>query len=365
MSTLVWADISLDALTHNAKCLKAAAPNSQLMAIIKADAYGHGACHIAKALANNIDMLAVARMDEALQLRAQGISRPVTILNGCFNTDDFQLCQQHNFLPVIYSQYGLEQALVLQTKKSMKIPLNLWLKIDTGMHRLGLSPEKARLAKTRISADKSLNIFGLMSHLANADDIEHTQNIRQLTLFKNTAKQLDIDNLSLANSAATLFNPSSHFHWLRPGISLYGVQATHNKNQSSIDDLQPVMTLKSRIIHIQHLPANEPIGYSGTFITKKASRIATVAIGYGDGYPRHAANGTPVLINDRLYPLAGRVSMDLITVDISEAMDEMAIGNEVTLWGQGLPIERIAKASNTIAYELLSKVTARVKRCYA
>lgn len=353
MNPMAWADISLSALKNNLAIARQAAPNAKIMAVIKANAYGHGAIEAAGALSGS-DAFAVARVDEGIHLRHHGISKAIIVLSGCNTLADLTLCHQHQLQAVIHSRQALE--IVLQNPS---IPLNIWLKIDTGMHRLGLDATAFLQGLNAVNASKHLQLIGVMSHLANAELLDCPANAKQQALFDELNPGHSAR--SLANSAALLFQPSTHYEWVRPGIMLYGSNPSEQENTLT-NQLKPVMTLKSRVIHIKTIPAGECVGYNGTWQAGKESQIATIGIGYADGYPRHAKNGTPVLINGKPYPLAGRVSMDLITVDVSAG--DINIGDEVTLWGEGLPANDIAKQASTISYDLFTGIKNRVKNNY-
>lgn len=353
MSQLAWAEISLDAIRHNFQYLAKQAAPGKLMAVIKADAYGHGSQAIAEALSAQCEMFAVARIKEAIALKDAGIQHDITVLSGCITTEHFTLCAQHKLIPCVYNLTGLAAA------KAVNKPLNIWLKVDTGMHRLGLDNNELKIALN--NPHEQLTVFGIMSHLACADTPSVQKNKSQHEEFNKLFKQYGLKNSSINNSASLLEKNNTKHNWHRAGIALYGINP---KGKEKLTDLKPAMQLKSRVIHIQKINKGETVGYGETWQAKKESTIATIAIGYADGYPRHAKNGTPVMINQQHFPLAGRVSMDLITVDISDAKSEVKIGEEVTLWGEGLPCEIIAEHCQSIAYELLSQVNKRVVRAY-
>jgi alanine racemase len=353
MNSLAWADLSLSALTSNLAIAKQAAPRSKVMAVIKADAYGHGAVETAKALAAS-DAFAVARIEEGIHLRNHGIHHDIIVLSGANTRHDFATCHHQHLQVVIHSRQALDIALLNPLN-----PLKIWLKIDTGMHRLGLNSDDFLQALKAIQSCKHLELTGVMSHLANAELLDNPANNQQQRLFEDLCTGLT--TRSLANSAGLLFQPSTQYEWVRPGIMLYGSNPSEEENTFT-RQLKPVMTLKSRVIQIKTIAQGECVGYNGIWQAEKESQIATIGIGYADGYPRHAINGTPVLINGKTYPLAGRVSMDLITVDVSAG--GVNIGDEVILWGEGLSANLIAKQANTISYELFTSVTNRVKKHY-
>lgn len=342
------------ALARNYQTIKNFAPNSNVLAVLKANAYGHGAGRISKSLPQ-ADAFGVARVEEALALRAAGIIQPVVLLEGFFSPDELPVLAVNNLETIVHNHEQLEA--ICQAK--MNRPLKVWLKIDTGMHRLGIEPKDFDYYYQRlIESENVLPGIVLMSHLACADDIKNDATTNQLALFN----ELTGDNAeakSMANSAAVCAWPDSHFQWVRPGLMLYGISPMLAQSAETLN-LAPVMTMKSSLIAIREIEAGDSVGYGAAWVSDKSTTIGVVAIGYGDGYPRHADNGTPVLVNGRLVPLVGRVSMDMITVDLGPKADDQ-IGDIVTLWGEGLPIEMVAEHAQTIPYELLCNITQRVK----
>ncbi len=347
--------IDLQALVANFHVTKNMAPNAKVLAVLKANAYGHGLEKIAKALPD-ADAFGVARLDEALALRAGGVVKPIVLLEGFFDKDDLNIIAVNNLQTVIHNKEQLEA--ICSLDKLFEKPLKVWLKIDTGMHRLGISPEDFLHYYQQLKACKNVqDSIVLMSHLGCADDIENTATDRQLALFNQVTATLPNER-SMANSAAVCAWPESHYQWIRPGLMLYGVSPILTGDNTSI--ITPVMTLQSSIIAVRKLKKGEFVGYGGAWQSEKDTTIGVVAIGYGDGYPRHAQNGTPVLINGRRVPLVGRVSMDMITVDLGANCNDK-IGDAATLWGNGLGVEEIAEWSTTIPYELLCNITRRVQ----
>lgn len=347
------ARIDIAALQHNLQRVREYAPSSKVLAVIKANGYGHGIAAVANAL-QGADAFAVGNIDEALALRKIHASKPVVVLQGIRSKDELALCLQHHFQPVIHSLYQLDAYEALNASE----PLHVWVKIDTGMHRLGMSSEEYRHLKQRIEQiDWIEKPVTVMSHFACADEAGHAQNNRQIERFND----LLVDHpgqRSLCNSAGLVNFPQAHFDWVRPGIMLYGISA--NVGQTATEqDLKPVMTLRSSLIAINEVRAGQHIGYGATWQCPQDMRVGVIAIGYGDGYPRHAPGGTPVLIRGQRCPLVGRVSMDLLTVDLRDLPDA-GVGDDVVLWGQGLPIEEIAGHAGTIAYELVCRLTSRV-----
>jgi alanine racemase len=255
---------------------------------------------------------------------------------------------------------GVEQVEALLAA-SLSRPLNIWLKLDSGMHRLGLAPETVRQLFPRLRAAPQVAELNLLSHFACADERGHSLTEVQLECFLDLL-DLDFDQRSLANSAALLMIPASHMDWIRPGIMLYGATPFADLSAAELG-LQPAMSLSAQLIAVREVAVGESVGYGAGWVAERASRIGTVSCGYADGYPRHAPSGTPVLIRGQRVPLAGRVSMDMLTVDLSD-LPEAAVGDTVELWGAHLPVDEVAQAAGTIGYELLTKVTARVPRRY-
>ncbi len=349
------ADIDLNALRNNFTTIKAITPEAKILAVLKANAYGHGLVRIAKALCE-ADAFGVARIDEALELRDGGIIKPIVLLEGFFDPLDLPIIAVNNFQTVIHN---IEQLQAIE-QVTLAEPIHVWLKIDTGMHRLGINPKQFSEFYQRLTASKNVHShIRLMSHLGCADLLASPQTSQQIELFEQLTAGYSAEK-SMANSAAILAWPQSHYQWVRPGLILYGVPALKPEQQRTTYPLDPVMTLHSSLIAIRDIKAGDSVGYGAAWTTPQDTRIGVIAIGYGDGYPRHAKNGCPVLINGRLVPLIGRVSMDMITVDLGENADDK-VGDYVELWGKNLPVSSIAKHSETIPYELLCNITRRVK----
>lgn len=353
MQELVWANICQSALQNNLRLCQQAAPDAKIIAVIKANAYGHGAVQVAKSL-DGAHSFAVARLNEAMELRAAGITKPIIVLSGIMHADDIIQCSENNIDIVVHSatfQQLLEN--IQLTRKA-----NIWLKVDTGMHRLGLDIDKLSPLLHFLKKRDDIHCHGFISHFSSADDLECNSVATQQHVFNQVIKDYDLPRLSIANSAAILFHQQAHYDYIRPGILLYGVNPSSHENAFS-QALLPVMTLQARILNIREISAGESVGYNATWTATKKSRIATLAIGYADGYPRHAKNGTPVLIRGKRHALAGRVSMDLITVDVS-CDPTIVVGDIATLWGDELPAEEIASWADTIAYQLFTSVSERV-----
>jgi alanine racemase len=346
--------IDLSALCHNLQRVREAAPQSRIMAVIKADGYGHGMLRVARAL-QDADALAVARVNEGVRLREAGEGRPITVLEGFFDQADLEAAASHDLEPVIH-----EAGQITRLEQNPPAnPVACWLKLDTGMHRLGMPPDTAAEAFRRLSDCAAVKgRVRLMTHLANADDTGDPATDRQLQLFRKLVQDLGTEACS-ANSGGLLGWKETHSEWVRPGIMLYGASPFLDHTGED-DGLLPVMTLRSRVIAVNRYRKGDRIGYGGSWSCPEDMPIGVVAIGYGDGYPRHAAAGTPVLINGRRVPLVGRVSMDSITVDL-RTQPGVKVGDPVVLWGRGLPIEEIARAADTISYQLLCCITSRVE----
>lgn len=348
------ATIDLAALRHNWQQVKMLAPKSAILAMIKANAYGHGAVQIAKTL-DKTEGFGVASCEEALQLRDAGIQQSIILMTGVRTAEELKFAEKWQLDTVVHHVSQLE----LLQKVSLSHPITVWLKIDTGMHRLGIPLSQAESVYQALMQLASVTKpIHLMTHLADADDIQKTTTQLQINDFKKVTANFSGPK-SMANSAGILAWPETHQDFVRPGIMLYGVSPLLGQIGSA-HQLQPVMTLTSRLIAVNQLRRGDHVGYGGTWTCPEDMSVGVVAIGYGDGYPRHAKNGTPVLINGVICPLAGRVSMDMITVDL-RPLPTAKVGDVVTLWGEGLPAELVAKSAETIAYELFCNISSRVK----
>ena len=347
--------IDLLALKHNASIVRLAAPHSKLMAVIKADAYGHGMLDVAKTL-SDVDGFAVARLEEAIKLREVGIKKTILVLTGFSSLGEVESFSNYDLDAVIHSEYQLE----LLNSSRVSAPISVWLKINTGMNRLGVETSVVSRVYDALQLSGNVRLpIKLMTHLACADDMNSASTEEQISLFDESILGFSGEQ-SIANSAGLLGWKHAQRHWVRPGIMLYG-GSPFCASKASDDNLLPVMTLKSRVISLRTVKKASCVGYGARWQAKRTSLIATVAIGYGDGYPRHASTGTPVLVAGQIAPLVGCVSMDSITVDISQC-NKVQIGDEVVLWGRGLPIEEVAEKSGTISYELMCGITNRVTR---
>jgi alanine racemase len=344
--------IDCHALRHNLQRIRQLAPGSRVMAIIKANAYGHGLSAIAKALPD-VDGFGVARLEEALQLRANGIKQPILLLEGTSAAADLPVLAAHNLQTVIHCT---EQLAILENTR-LAHPIDAWVKLDSGMHRLGVRPEEADAFYQRVSGCQNLrHPVSLMTHFACADQPASALTAQQIRCFDRFAEHKPGEQ-SLAASGAILCFPESHRDWVRPGILLYGV-SPRTQHTAAAEGFIPVMTLKSTLIAIRTHKAGETVGYGATWSSPHDTLLGVVAIGYGDGYPRHAPSGTPVWLNGREVPLVGRVSMDMG----KNAQDK--VGDEVILWGKELPVEKIADHAATIGYTLVTGLTSRVTMQY-
>jgi len=351
------ASISIEALKHNFIQIKTFAPNSKLMSVIKADAYGHGVLTVAEALKQS-DAFAVARLHEALYLRENGIQHPIVILEGVNTVAEFELAAENDLSPVIHA---MSQVVLLETIHLTK-PLTFnWIMVDSGMHRLGIRPEQITDAVSRLKYSSNLTSdIGLMSHFANSDLINDPRNHQQLDAMVSL-KEITQLPLCLANSAAVMSYKESHQEWVRPGLMLYGLSPFAHKQGQDLG-LKPVMQLRSRLIAVYDLRPGEEVGYGGDWTAETACNIGVVSVGYGDGYQRSLSNQASVLINGKTAAVIGRVSMDTICVDLTD-IECPKVGDSVILWGHdSLTVETLAKIANTIPYELVTVLNQRVKR---
>lgn len=353
MNPAAYAVIDSSALRHNLKIVRRYAPHAKVMAVIKANGYGHGLVRVAKALRDS-EAFAVARVDEGIQLREAGIEQPIAVLEGFINQEELDLLHRFDLAPVLHCE---DQLSLLESIKQPNY-ISAWLKLDTGMHRLGFKAEEAKTIKSRIDACQSIaKPVPLMTHLANADDLDDSTTHHQLELFRRTTAAIDGER-SIANSAGILAWKRSVSDWVRPGIMLFGASPFPGTTGKEYG-LETVMTLKSKLIAIKDLHKGDAVGYGGLWICPRPMRLGVIAIGYGDGYPRQAQAQTPVLIQESRVPLIGRVSMDMITVDLTNC-SHAKMGDSVELWGSHIAIEEIADHASTIPYILLCGITQRV-----
>lgn len=350
----------LIAITHiaamqaNLAAARKAVPGARTWAVVKADAYGHGLAHATKAF-DGADGLSLVEFDRAAQLRELGWEKPIMMMQGMFDVADIEHLGRYDLQPVIHH---VEQCRMLEATPVTR-PLAVHLKINTGMNRLGLMPSQVSDIFQRLASLPAVRSVSLMTHFANADSNGTMPDVAaQIAAFQRATAGLDAE-ISLSNSAATLLQPQVRSDWIRPGVMLYG-GAPGAQSALSLG-LQPAMTLQSRVIATQSLRAGDSVGYGSLFIADRPMRIGIVACGYADGYPRLASTGTPVLLNGVRTRILGRVSMDMLNIDLSP-VPNADVGSEVTLWGEGLPIDEVAAHAGTIGYELMCGVAPRVRR---
>jgi alanine racemase len=322
--------------------------------MVKANAYGHGIERVANALPT-VEALGVASLEEGVRLREAGITKPIVLMEGVFFPDEVYEAANHQFTLVVHHLPHVE---ILENAKVTR-PFPIWLKINTGMHRLGIDVAQVNEIYSRLQKIPAVEKpIGLMTHFAEADAIHSAATTHQIELFTQATAHLPGPR-SLANSAGILAWPTSHGDWVRPGLMLYGASPFADK--TGVDHgLQPVMTLWSELIAITHVKKGGKVGYGGTWEAPEDMLVGVVGVGYGDGYPQFAQNGTPILVNNVECQLVGRVSMDMLTVDLRK-QPQAKIGDPVILWGAGLPVERVARHSHTSAYEILTRMTPRPK----
>ncbi len=346
----IQATIHLNALAHNLNIAKAKAPKAKVMAVIKANGYGHGLLNAALGL-KEADGFAVLSLDEALALRSAGYQQTILLLEGAFSASELQAISQHQISLVVHCDAQIDMLCNAQ----LPHPVSVHLKLNTGMNRLGFVPAHFPRALDRLKGCGSVANITLMTHFATAD--EPLGIAQPLTVFNQVTKDLEFPK-SLANSATILRFPEAHADWVRAGIMLYGSSPTASETAESFG-LKSVMQLSSKILAVQNLEIGDALGYGHQFIATKKTRVGVVACGYADGYPRHAPNGTPISVAGKLTKTIGRVSMDMMFADLTD-IPEADIGSSVELWGAQIPVDAVAQAANTISYELLCAVAPRV-----
>jgi len=353
MSRATGAVIDLAALRHNLRRVRECAPHSRVMAVVKANAYGHGLAVTAQAL-SGADAFAVAGLEEAQVIRRAGLANPIVLLEGVFGAAELAEAARWNCELVVHDAYQLQ----LIEAAPLKAELAVWLKVDSGMNRLGFPLVAVQDAWRRLNAAPAVHKpVRLMTHLANADETSNSRTTQQLEAFAAATAGMQAER-SIANSAGILAWPASHADWVRPGSMLYG--ASPFPDHTGVEDgLRPAMTMATALIAVKGLKKGDAVGYGGAFVAPEDMTLGIAAIGYGDGYPRHAATGTPLLVKGQRVPLVGRVAMDMTAVDLSHIAHPV-VGDPVIAWGSGLPVEEIARAAGTIPLELLCGVTQRV-----
>ena len=354
MSSVPLVTVDAAALRNNLAVVRRFAPTARVIAAVKANAYGHGLVLAARALAD-ADAFGVARVEEAQALRAAGIKHPIVVLEGVFVASQLDVAAANDLQLVVHS---FEQVAMLEQYAGPH-RFAIWLKADTGMNRLGFRTEELGPAHSRLQACASVGGMRLMTHLAGAENAGGLDTKLQLDRFRTLSAPLRFER-SIANSAAVIAWPDAHAEWVRPGLMLYGASPFAERSAADLG-LLPAMTFTTQVIAVRNVAAGEAIGYNGVWRAKRPSRIAVAAVGYGDGYPRCMHAGAPALINGREVSVVGRVSMDMTMLDAT-AVPDAAVGDEVTLWGRGLPAERVAQFADTIAYELFCRIAERVTR---
>jgi alanine racemase len=344
------ATISLSALQHNLAIAQSKAPHSKVMAVIKANGYGHGLLNAAKGL-KAADGFAILGLDEALTLRAAGYKQTILMLEGFFSADELPAISEYAIDIVVHSHKQVE---ILESV-NISIPIAIHLKINTGMNRLGFKPQDFELIMVKLKNCKNVADITLMEHFATAD--ESLGIAKPLAVFKQLTQNHEHPK-SHANSAALLRFAEAHADWVRAGIMLYGTSPIAEASAAQFD-LKPVMQLTGEIISVQTLEAGDSLGYGHSFTATQKTRIGVVSCGYADGYPRHAPNGTPIAVAGKLTHTLGRVSMDMLFVDIT-LIPEAGIATKVEMWGNQVPVDDVAHAAGTISYELLCAVAPRV-----
>ncbi len=350
-ATTVYIDLS--AIGDNIAELKSSLGDSRFMAVVKADAYGHGAATVAQYIEGMVDAFAVGFTEEALELRAAGVGKPILILEGPHSAADVELATKEDLWLALHNLSQVEWCLRYGSALS-----HIWIKIDTGMHRLGFSPAQLPVVRQSL-LDAGCSNLTLMSHLAAAELPESPLSKRQLNQWREIVADWP-NGISLCNSAASRLGLAAKDNWARLGYAMYGGLI---KNMASNSALKPAMHFRTAVLAIRQIAAGESVGYGGHWTAQRDSVIATLPVGYGDGYPWSARNGTPIEINGRMAPLVGRVSMDMLTIDVTDC-GAVEIGTPAVLWGQNPGIDEVADACGTIGYELMTRMTGRAPRCY-
>ena len=364
------ATINSAALRHNIQLIKSFAPNQKLLAMIKANAYGQGLLPAAHILADQVDGFGVARLREALEIQETGYTGKILLVEGFFDREELLKTLSRRFDSVIhcYEQLELLEQVATEWEKEQQkgfwkrktkiyFPINVWLKIDTGMHRLGVHPEQVDEFYQRLKKCPLVESISFVRHFRRADELDCGYTEKQIATFEQATQSYPEHARSISASSGILYWKQAHYEWVRPGIIIHGI-SPHYEPITHLG-FQPVMTLSSSLIAVRTHKAGEPVGYGGTWVSPKDTKLGVIAMGYGDGYPRNAPEGTPVLINGRKVPIVGHVSMDMLTVDLG-ADSQDKVGDEAIFWGKDLLIEEIAEHIGVISYELITKLTPRV-----
>lgn len=355
MSRTTVATIHLGALRHNLARIQALAASARVMAVVKADAYGHGLERVARALDGDAEAFAVAAIADGLRLRAAGHRQRIVVLSGPDAPSDIAEMQRLRLEALVHHDTQLPW---LAQADPARGSLRVWIKIDTGMHRLGFGPSRVREVHAALRAMPAIDTdVGLMTHFSASEEFDGADTALQIRRFEEATAGLDGPR-ALSNSAAVLGWPDARGDWVRAGGLLYGLSVVEGRSGADFG-FRPAMTLSTRLVAVNRLAKGERVGYNGTYTCPEDMAVGVAAIGYGDGYPRSAAAGTPVLVDGRPASLIGRVSMDLITIDLRN-VPEARTGDRVTLWGEGLPVETVAASAGTISYDLTCGMTRRV-----
>ncbi|HGM6861462.1 TPA: catabolic alanine racemase DadX [Serratia rubidaea] len=347
----ITATLHLAAFDNNLQVIRRQAPGAKVWSVVKANAYGHGLKHVWRSLANT-DGFALLDLAEAVLLRESGWQGPILLLEGFFQPEDLALVDRYQLTTAVHSDWQL--AAIADAR--LTAPLNIYLKLNSGMNRLGFAPDRIRSVWQQAQGIANIGAMTLMSHFATADEARGVT--QQMATIDRAAADLPLPRC-LANSAATLWHPDTHGSWVRPGIILYGASPSGNSADIAATGLQATMSLRSEIIAVQTLKSGDCVGYGWRYTASAVQRIGIVACGYADGYPRHAQSGTPVWVDGVLTRTVGTVSMDMLAVDLTPC-PQAAIGAEVELWGRHLPVDDVAAAAGTLGYELLTALTPRV-----
>lgn len=354
MSRTAIAILSTENLLHNLSVIKSRAKNSKIIAMVKANAYGHGIRSVGIRLDSHVDMLGVASIDEAIALRNVGVKADILLAQGIFEQDELKTASEYGFQVVLHNEHHIEWFL----SADLSEPLSIWIKVNTGMGRLGFLPSKARIYYDELTSSPLAKSVNIMSHFACADEKDHPLNAKQIAVFEELICDTNTE-YSFCNSAGILNFPEYHYDYVRPGLALYGISPIDGMTASDFG-LKPVMTVKTNIMSVQNYKKGDSIGYGARYICEENMPVGIIAFGYGDGYPIGARNGAPILVNGIECKLIGRPSMDMIAVDLRKSPDAK-IGDIVTLFGEGLPVEKLATFTPNITYDIITGIQNRVK----
>lgn len=356
MSRSAIAYLSTKNLHHNLDIIRLKAPTSQIIAVVKANAYGHGIRAVSQRLHNVVYAFGVASIDEALIIRSVGIKTPVLLMEGVFEPSELEEASREGFEVVFHSPHQIEWL----KRFNLKQPIIAWLKVNTGLARLGVNHDDVKKHYDTLMASQNIiKPVRIISHFACADIPNHSLNQVQINRFKKIVQQYDT-YYSLCNSAGLFNYPEQHYQFIRPGVCLYGVSPFDSASAQNLN-LKPVMTLKTSLIAINQLKKGDFVGYGAQYTCDEDMPVGVVAFGYGDGYPFTAQNGTPILINDTRCPLVGRVAMDMLMVDLRPCKVPPSIGDTVTLWGEDLPLEDVVHHTQDITWNMITSIQNRVK----